>query len=378
MAGKRLRAQVVGIVDEAIVAAGEDQLFAVVLVGAVLGRVNPCLGWLIGSRGLVDCIVMDIDVLDDVRPVPGRIGRAVLLLETDGAAIGAGNQGIARNLDLAACRGRAARGVQQNLWLVFPSVNKHPAVVFDNIVFDHRIIADLVRDAAPRIVFDVVVGVGGADVVRIGPQPRADIVVRIIVGDLQVRGRPELGAAGLPPGIEIMPIVVVGDFVGVDDDAHRAIIGGGAVRIDADLRVMVDVVADDLHLVAEVEAGAPVVGQLVVLDDPTGAGIAVHRRVGEEAVLSLGVVVDDLEVLDDDILGSAGKGVLGGVLPVEYGSVRADELVVVLGHHRLLHIGAGSETEGGAGGMAVDGVLNIGAGAEADARAALPLNRAVG
>ena len=80
IAGKRLRAEVVGIVHETVIAAREYQPLAVVFIRAILRRVYPRLGRLINRRGEVDRVVVDINVLDDVRLVGGTVCRAVLLL----------------------------------------------------------------------------------------------------------------------------------------------------------------------------------------------------------------------------------------------------------------------------------------------------------
>ena len=68
----------------------------------------------------------------------------------------------------------------------------------DDVVADRRVVADLVEDAAPFVVFDAVVLVDGMNVVDVGPEARAPIVMREVVPNHQPDRPDPLRSAGTP------------------------------------------------------------------------------------------------------------------------------------------------------------------------------------
>ena len=144
------------------------------------------------------------------------------------------------------------------------------AVADDGVVANDGRIANLMEDARIDVVGDVVTLDEGIEVVDVGPEAGADVIVDEVIADDEAASPNELGAAGLPFPVEAGGIVE-GDLVAVDEDVV-------ADAGDTDLAVLLDEVVEDLHPVADDEAGAVVPAEFVGLDDPVVAD-GLGRRV---------------------------------------------------------------------------------------------------
>ena len=196
------------------------------------------------------------------------------------------------------------------------------AVADEGVLFDNRIVADLIDQAVVIVARDIIISEFKASIIRVGPEPYTVIVVYPVVLDNRVLYVPELPAAGAAAvGRMRLPVVrvIASDLVILQHQVHRTV---RRVRVEAVLLVVGQAVVRERIVAAQHDGGAGVVLERRVIHGPSRRRVHVDDTL--VLVLAFAAEVLHRQIADGHAGGRTAEGIEVVVPSVQDGTRSAD------------------------------------------------------